>query len=313
MCNRVCLVVVWFGKLPVWMPFFLKSCSRAAEIDWLIFSDAEISSAAPANVHFHPMSKSELESLISERFEEQWQVPYGYKLCDLKPAYGHIFEKWVQAYEFWGYTDLDILMGNPMKFLTRAGALEADVITASGRILVGHFTLLRNTERFRKLYQECGGWRERLRAEAYVVFDEADFSDHVKNEAVAGKLRLAEVPIVQEDCLIDWAGRSCFTILWSNGRVFDLLAFREFGYFHFIQTKSRRNIVPETTGLPGSRFFITGSGFRAPAGVTQWLQILCLLCVQFFRTIPWYCRRMLKPFIPAGLRAALVRRLHRTP
>ena len=35
-----------------------------------------------------------------------------YKLCDLKPAYGYIFNNLLKDFDYWGYSDLDLLFGN---------------------------------------------------------------------------------------------------------------------------------------------------------------------------------------------------------
>lgn len=311
MAARVCLVVVWFGDLPVWMPFFLKSCSRAESLNWQIFTDADAPPNVPENVCFRMLSKSGFELLVSECFREPWHVSCGYKLCDLKPAYGDIFWKSLQEYDYWGYTDLDVLIGNPVTMLVAAGAMDADVITASRKILVGHFTLLRNTERLRQMYRECSGWRDRLRAESYAVFDEADFSDHVRGKAAKGELKLAEVPIVQEDCLIDWAGRRCFSVLWWDGHLVDLLICRRLGYFHFIRTKYLSDLVPTLPGAPAETFLLTSTGFVVPAGLSGWLRVVGLLCWQAVLTLPWYLRQLLKRIIPPSGRRVLLRVIQR--
>ena len=40
-----------------------------------------------------------------------------YKLCDFKPAYGKIFEDYLEAYDFWVHCDLDIRWGDIRKFI----------------------------------------------------------------------------------------------------------------------------------------------------------------------------------------------------
>ena len=41
-----------------------------------------------------------------------------YKLCDLKPAYGHIHERDIAGYRFFGYGDIDIVYGQISDFYT---------------------------------------------------------------------------------------------------------------------------------------------------------------------------------------------------
>ena len=39
------------------------------------------------------------------------------KLCDYKPAYGLIFEDELIGYDYWGFCDTDILLGDIYQFL----------------------------------------------------------------------------------------------------------------------------------------------------------------------------------------------------
>lgn len=39
-------------------------------------------------------------------------------MCDYKPTYGLAFKKWLGKYDFWGYCDFDLLLGNLRKFFT---------------------------------------------------------------------------------------------------------------------------------------------------------------------------------------------------
>lgn len=305
MKNRFCLVVVWFGDLPPWLPFFLKSCSHVPSMDWLIFTDASLPESSPTNVLFQAFSKSAFETIVGERMDAEYKFSYGYKLCDLKPAYGDFFQAWLKDYEYWGYCDLDIVVGDPIRLLQRAGAIGADVITASKRIIVGHFTLIKNTQRMRTLYRDCPAWREKFCDKDYQVFDEADFSDHVKQLAREGQISLAEVAIVQEDTLIRWSGRSGYVVCWKKGRLLDLLAFRELGYFHFIKTKYEKTLVPATTAEVGEAFVLTATGFKSLESIPDWVRFLGCLTFEFGRTIPWYCRQLAKSLIPEKVRRAI--------
>ena len=46
-------------------------------------------------------------------------LPKPYKLCDLKPFFGRLFPEAVDGYDWWGYTDTDMLLGNLRSVLTR--------------------------------------------------------------------------------------------------------------------------------------------------------------------------------------------------
>lgn len=296
--NKICLLVVWFGDLPSWISYFLRSCSVCHGIDWQIFTDTVQLPTAPDNVVFRHLTKAEFSRIVGDVTATDYQFSYGYKLCDMKPAYGHFFERFLVGYDYWGYTDLDVVIGDPVSMLRKAGALTADVITASDRLLLGHFTLLRNAPRFRLLYQECSAWRKKFLAPDYQVFDEGDFSSYVKSLRGSGAVTLAEVRIVQEDCLIEWSGRTCFFVLWRGGVVWDLVLLRRFGYFHFIRTKYKSTIVPRVAYQPGNWFVITERGFLPIQTASERALCLLMLLVTFTRTLPWYIKQIAKVIIP---------------
>ncbi len=297
--------MVWFGNLPAWLPYFLQTCAKCEGFDWQIFTDTRTPEVVPHNVKFIPLSKHEFEVIVSRCMESEFRYSHGYKLCDLKPAYGHFFEKWLHQYDYWGYGDLDVIMGNPISFLRQAKALDADVITANAKILVGHFTLLRNTSHLRLLYRDCPEWKDKFNDTNYIVFDEKDFSDLVKSQSSKGLLSLAIVPLVQEDCLIKWAGRPSFFIFWNNGRLFDLLILKEFGYFHFIQTKYKTAILKPVDHVIGSSFILTQTGFHSLNSTNDYLRNLIRFFYEVIRTVPWYLRQLLKRFLPSSIRRFL--------
>jgi hypothetical protein len=302
---RICLVIVWFGDWPAWMPWFLRSCQTCTGVDWLILSSTAAPANAPTNVHFQTLQREEFEARVAQSLGTPYRFSYGYKLCDLKPAYGDFFSDLLTEYDYWGYCDLDVIVGDLLSPILPALQDGADVVTASRRILVGHFTILRNTERIRLLYRECSAWRDKFVAEHYQTFDEADFSDHVKQLAAAGDLKLAEVPMVQEDSLVRWAGRPGFVTLWQNGRLRDVLAGRELGYFHFIQTKYVKSLVPVAQPTPTQGFYLTAAGFGNLDTSADRRIFRRILLREFLRTLPWYGRQCVKRMLPRRLLAAV--------
>lgn len=304
MQNRICLLIVWFGDLPSWMSFFLTSCGKSRGIDWKIFSEQSEVPKAPENVHFHYLSRKDFEQIVAARLGVEYSFAYGYKLCDMKPAYGDFFSEYLQGYDYSGYSDIDVIMGDPQRALLAADAFSSDVITASSRLLLGHFTLFRNTSRFRLLYRECTNWHSKFQTEDYEIFDELDFSDYVRSLRSVGALTIAEVLMVEEDCCIEWSGRPCFFVMWKDGQLWDLLVLRRPGYFHFIRTKKRRELVPAGV-TPGRVFVLTNLGFLSLHIAGDKLRCLCLLLLGVFRTVPWYLKQLLKLVVPKAARLRL--------
>jgi len=271
----------------------------------MIFTENSVLPNCPENVLVKSFSRTQFNKLVSDKLGVNYVLSYGYKLCDLKPAYGDLFEDWLIPYDFWGYVDIDVVLGSLKKFLPESLLAESDIVTASHRILVGHFTILRNTERFRRLYRECPDYLSKFLERDYKVFDEEDFSSHVKSLAATGSIRLTEVPMLSEDCLIWWAGRPCFLVVWAYGRLFDILTLRELGYFHFIQTKYRPDFISSIAARPGESFVISDTGFRNLGDAVGWLKFVPSVIFCAVRTFPWYLKILLKLLIPRAVRRRL--------
>ncbi len=301
----VCLIVVYFGPWPDWIDYFLLSCEQNPQFHWRIFSNCHRQIATPKNVFVHQLEKEQLEELVSRKTGTSFHLGYVYKLCDLKPTYGHLFSDYLNDYSFWGYTDLDVVYGNISAFIDSTTLDAFDIISASKRVLVGHFTLVRNTSELARLYQQCPGYRDKLCSAKYEVFDEKDFDNQVKSMAKKGELRLFEKEIQTEDCIIWWSGRSHFLIVWWHGKLFDLLVLRPLCYFHFIRSKQRSyfQISPPVTGK--ARFYVDNRGIHKLSGGTDYCLFVLSLTQVLIMTIPWYLKIFLKQLLPGKTRRRL--------
>ena len=100
------------------MPFFLESCRRNTDIDWLLFSDCGIPETLPPNVTVETMTFSDYCALVSRRLNIDFAPAAAYKLCDIKPALGHIHADRLQGYDFWAFGDIDLVYGDLRSYFT---------------------------------------------------------------------------------------------------------------------------------------------------------------------------------------------------
>lgn len=284
------------------MPWFLQCCKKCSDVDWLILTDREFPQNPAANVHFRAFSISDLERLVSGKTGSDYRFSFPYKVCDMKPAYGDFFCEYLAEYDYWGYCDLDVINGDLGRWIRCAVDSGADVITASSRLLVGHFTLLKNSSRLRELYRLCAGWEQKFHETNCQIFDEKDFSQLVKNLAERSEIRLVDQPLWQEDLLIYWTGRPGFVMFWSKGQLWDLLILRQYGYFHFIKTKQLATIASGCRGKLSACFYMTSRGFGRLASLPEWCVFSCVLIWEFLRTMPWYSGRVIRLLLPQKLR-----------
>lgn len=151
--KKIVIICFYFGKWPRDFSIFLNTCIRNSTIDFLIFTDCIIPDEKYPNVKFVKMSLGDISKLLSEKLDLEIKVTKGYKLCDYRPAFGVIFSDYIKGYEFWGYSDIDIIFGNIRNFLTDEFLSKYDIISVRKEFLSGFFTIYRNEKLFTEIYK----------------------------------------------------------------------------------------------------------------------------------------------------------------
>lgn len=158
------------------MDYFLASCRANATIDFFLFTDNSRPDRLPRNVHYRQISYNAYLDKVSERLMIDFHPGNPYKLCDLKPALGYIHQDSIADYDFWGFCDIDLIFGQLRHFLTDRLLSRYDLITTHERRIAGHFTIIRNKQRYNRAFKDVRDWSEYLAAEEHKAFDEKAFS-----------------------------------------------------------------------------------------------------------------------------------------
>ena len=138
--KKVVFIIPYFGQFPEWFQLFLNSCGQNPNYDWLIFTDNQIKYDYPENVKVAVTTFSELSCKIQQKFEFNIRLEKPYKLCDLKPMYGYLFQNQIKEYPFWGHCDIDTILGKLDHFVSTDDYEKYDKIG-----VLGHLTLYRNS------------------------------------------------------------------------------------------------------------------------------------------------------------------------
>jgi hypothetical protein len=280
----VCLVACYFGSLPGWIEYYLKSCASNPTIDFLLFSDCEDFPNVPPNVHVVPLQRGEFNHLASRKLGFEILLSHPRKLCDFKPLYGYLFEEYLTGYDYWGYTDLDVIYGDLRRYLAAANLVAYDVFTTRREFLVGHLTLFRNTAELRHLYEcsrdfqqvliapqvqsfdECGEeWDIRLRNHSGGTMKSCDSMTHVVDRlAREEKLRVHFATFV-----LEWPelGATGWVARWEAGKLHRARPWREAMYchFHFFKHHLGYKFPPLLNGE--SAFELTSFGISPPSRI----------------------------------------------
>lgn len=172
----ILFIIPYFGRWPFWMPFFIESCRANRDVNWLLISDCEELQGLPSNVEVRHSSFADYCAWISGRLGFEFSPANAYKLCDLKPAYGYLHEKDVEGYDYWGFSDLDVIYGNLRAYFTEERLNRFKFFSTHERRVSGHLCLLRNEPALRELFWRIRDFKERAQDSRNYALDEGGFS-----------------------------------------------------------------------------------------------------------------------------------------
>ena len=149
--SSICIIACYFGKLPEYFKFWYRSCLRNKTINFLLITD-QLNDMVDYNIRIIHMKIDQLEKLAQRKLKMEgiW-LKKPYKICDFRPAFGVIFEDFLEGYDFWGHCDIDQIFGRIRKFITDDILNEYEKINKNG-----HLTLYKNTKRINTLFLKKG-------------------------------------------------------------------------------------------------------------------------------------------------------------
>lgn len=172
----IIIIIPYFGKWPFWMPFFIESCRANPNINWLLLGDCDVLDDLPNNVEQRFFAFVDYCAFVSECLGINFNPSNPYKLCDLKPALGFIHEADVASYDFWGFSDLDLIYGDLRSYFSDERLRKYKVLSTHERRISGHFCLLRNEPELNSLFWKIPDFVRRAEDPKNHALDEGGFS-----------------------------------------------------------------------------------------------------------------------------------------
>lgn len=166
--HKIVLLIAYFGPLPAYSRVFFETLRANPKLELILITDQTLTNV-PENVKVWNMSFSALRDQIQSKFDFPICLDRPYKLCDYKPAYGYIFEEALRDCTFWGHCDLDMVLGDVLRFLPESVLDSYDKIYQ-----LGHLCLYRNTQENNRRFMQPGGmdYRQVFTTPVICVFDE---------------------------------------------------------------------------------------------------------------------------------------------
>lgn len=184
MASKMALVLPYYGLLPAYFNFYLRSLA-GKNLDVLFFSNLEVEKS-PENFKLIKMSFGDIKRLASEKLGVSVCLDSPRRLCDFRPMYGKIFEDYLKGYDYWAFGDCDLVYGDAFNDVLQE-ALEGgcDVFSLHRCYCSGPFCLLKNDERVNALYLKADNLAEvcSLKGPQGVAFDELHGDWHAQLNA----------------------------------------------------------------------------------------------------------------------------------
>lgn len=284
--TKIALINFFFGQFPWYFNLFLKSCKFNPDINFILFTDNKEPDYLPSNVQFIASNLEAFNKLARNKISLDVEVTRPYKFCDFKPCFGLIFEEYIQGYDFWGFCDIDLLLGNIRGFITEEILNGNDVISVRHDYTSGFFMLFRNTSEIKNLFRKSKDYQKVLLSKDNYCFDECNYKyQYIQNPKDILQLNceiesMLEV-IVKHD--IDGKLRAYFDFLviegtpgglhWNRGKLIYKNRY-EVLLYHFVSFKYNLFSIKEAKGFDEipDQFFVDKYQIRYNKSISSFLR-----------------------------------------
>ncbi len=254
--QRLILIAPWFGPWPVWINLYLESCRWNPDIAWLIPTDQDPPENRPPNVTFLKMGFDAIIARAQAVAGTLITAPDAYKLTDLKPLLGAMFETEISDFSHFGYTDLDIIYGQLNCEFTPERLDQYEVISSHSNMQSGHLSIFQNSQRMRTEWRRVRGWRRAISSPEHQSFDERSFSRRLDPRKWQPPWRRYKVLWHEMYSMPDrrqvWldGGPPPTRMIWKQGRLTEPRnAQPQYAYLHFMLWRSNRYRYTNRVGM----------------------------------------------------------------
>lgn len=150
--SRITLIAFHFGKPPAWLWKFIERLEANPCLSCVLLGDQVGPSRLSRNLVAKRITLDEFLETCTRRLGFPVRRNHPYAVCDLRPAFGKIFGEYLADSQWWGWCDLDIVLGRVASFLTPERLEQYDVISGASYCADGPFCILRNTPELVELF-----------------------------------------------------------------------------------------------------------------------------------------------------------------
>lgn len=211
--NKIILIQIWLGPIPdyFWNHYLT---TKDLNVDFLFVTDQNLNLKFK-NYKVIRTTRQKIEEKISHLLGVDLKIKSNKKTCDLKSSLGHLFEEYVQDYDYFGCYDIDTLFGDFEKFTSNYLGSYDFISIGDEKYhnrLSGPFILFRNTKEIRELYigQEFINCFENENVEC--------FEEHILSNIAKSKYTVKLLD--SSNCNTENYGKNEYLGLWSGNKIF---------------------------------------------------------------------------------------------
>lgn len=242
--DSIALIIPYFGKIPAFYKLWEITALANETIDFLIYTDSH-DITAKKNIHVTHITFNEFKAILQKEFDFPIACSMSYKLCDYKPTYGQAFRKTLKNYDWWGYCDIDMLLGDLRAFF------DENILKQYDRCgLLGHISIFRNCDRMNELYRFQEEAYPALNYDKVFKTEESMYFDEIRGMYTKSLLSGIRIfrdakfrdPLKKESKFYHRtsSGNMQFVIMWRDGKCYSVDAkgqYTELAYAHFFRRK----------------------------------------------------------------------------
>ena len=212
MNNKIVLIQVWFGKIPDYFWFHYETTKDIIGFDFILFTDQDIKLDSK-NYTVVNTTKDDIEIRLSGKLNYDIKISNNKKTCDLKAAFGDIFEEYLVDYDYFGCYDIDTLFGDVEKYVQPLLG-EYDIISVGDETyhnrLSGPFLIMKNTQELRTFY------RTNEFIKCFESVDVECYEENVMDRLVKDKFTIKLICSMNTSPL----GKNIYDCTWTGGKNF---------------------------------------------------------------------------------------------
>lgn len=172
--GNALLILPYFGSYGAWFPLYLHSLANQRTLDLLLVSDST-PPGLPANARRVEMTFDQLRDRATARLGTQVRLHRMRNICDLRPAYGLIFEEFTHGYDYWAFGDEDVLYGDLDGMLAPHLDGTVDLVSPGTNGKSGHLTVVRNDPQMNELAMKDPAYKDVLVSREHWAYDETSW------------------------------------------------------------------------------------------------------------------------------------------